>query len=179
MTITIKVGGEPKTQQDQSIKMSLKVRKTMDGQIMVMDHNEIDIVIAPGIKKIIVFPKTSFHDTVYACQDRFFNFLAQKGTIKRETVQSGNVYGSMEAEYPDAVGNVDSTQLILFTIGKFFEEEKPHMEIEEYYEKEFEEKLTDPDEEESTELGEIEQSPKKGTLDATKIRRYLTPFGPY
>ncbi len=176
MTIEIKVGDN---HSDNGPTLKLKIRKTIDGQIMIMDHNEIDIVVMPEKKKIITFPKKSMHDSVYACQERFFNYLSQKGVINRESVQSGDVYGSIQAEYPDAVNEASAAQLVVFTIGKFLEEEKPHMELQQELEDEFEKELTNPDEEDSTELGEVPHSKKKGSIDSGNIRRYLSGFSPY
>ena len=67
----------------------------------------------------------------------------------------------------------------ILAIKKFIEEEKQHMEKEKYLEDEHEERLTNPDEEESTELGEIPQKATKGSLpkDANmyKTRRWYAP----
>lgn len=175
MSIDIKVGGIT-TQGQNSIKLKLKIRKTIDGNIMIMDHDDLDIVVLPNEKKIITFPKSSYEDSVYMCQDRFFNFLALKGVIKRDSIQAGNVYGSLEASYPDAVGGANATQLAVFTVGKFIEAEKPHIETERYYDQEFEKSLTKPDDEDSTSLGEIPQAEKKGSIDS-KTRRYFSSVG--
>ena len=143
MAINIKIGDK----NPEGISLKLNIRKTISGDIQVCDHSDVDIVILPDKKKIIVFAKSSLNDEVYDTQDRFFNFLALKGVIKRESVQSGDVYGSMMAEYPDAVNDAYTTQLVVFNIGKFIEEEKPHMEMEAHFEEEFERSLTEPNEE--------------------------------
>ena len=179
MTINVTVGNNQHSLEKNPIKVKLNIRKTIDGSILIMDHNDVDIVIVPSQKKIIIFPKSSLHDDIYACQDRVFNFLASKGVIKRESVQAGDVYGSLQAEYPEAVNNADATQLVLFTISKFLEEEKPHMEMEQYFEDEFEKRLLRPDESDSTELGEIPHSEKKGTITPNKLRSYIVGLGPY
>lgn len=171
MSIEIQVGNDVE-QNETDIKMSLIARRTMDGNILILDHNDIDVAILPGEKKIITFPKASFHDGVYSTQERLFNYLSKKGVIKRETIQSGNVYGSIEAEYPDATEG-DTTQIIMYTIGTFMNEEKPHLEMEEYLEDEWEKSLTEPDGKDSTELGEVPQVAKKGTIDPQRVRRYL------
>ena len=180
MSINVKVGSSANAiEKTNHPSMNLNARKSIDGHIMIMDHKDIDIVVVPDKKKIITFPKTSMHDNVYSVQDRLFIFLANKGVIKRESIQSGDVYGSLQAEYPDAVNDVDATQMVVFTIGKFIAEEKPHMQQEEYQEEEFEKRLTNPDEEESTELGEVPQAAKKGSIDPSRVRRYLSGYGPY
>lgn len=161
-----------------SIKMELIVRKTIDGNIMVCDHRDVDVVLMLSDQRIIAFPKKSMDDSVYAAQDRLFEFLGQKGVIKRESVQAGDAYASIQAEYPKAVEG-DTTQLVLFSIGKWIEEEKPMMEMSEYYEDEWEEKMTEPDDEDSTEFGEVPHKSEKGSIDPSRIRRYLSGTGYY
>lgn len=53
------------------------------------------------------------------------------------------------------------------------------MEWEKELEKEFEERLTDPDEKESTELGEVPAAERKGSITPSTMRRYGTLPGPY
>lgn len=162
MTIVIKVNPQDNP------KQSLIVRKTLDGKIMILDHGDIDIVIDGAEKKIICFPKSSFSDDVYATQDRLFNFLGHKGVIKIDTVKNGNAYASLEAEFPDAVDGIDALQMVVFTIGKFISEEKPHEEEERQFEEDFEERLTNPDAEDSTELGEVPHEEEKGSIPKVK-----------
>jgi len=174
MTIHVKIGSSAPT--DETPKVSLNIRKSIDGQIMIMDHNEIDIVVVPDKNKIIAFAKKSFQDSVYSVQDRLFNYLSTKGLITRDSVKAGNVFGSLEAEYPEPTEGLNPVQLVVFGISKFMEEERPHMEMEQYLEDEFEERLTDPDVDDSTELGEVPQAARKGAMpkymDMYKSRRY-------
>lgn len=188
MTITVKVGKkdlEKSTENTSSdtktnVILSLNARKTIDGHIMIMDHDEIDIVVIPNKNKIITFPKKSFQDATYGSQDRLFNFLNSKGVIARDSIRAGNVYGSMEAKIPDPLPGINAIQLAVFSIGKFLEEEKPHIEMEAQYEKEFEDFLVNPDEKDSTELGEVPQKTKQGSIpkymDWYKTKQY-TPYG--
>ena len=44
---------EPKPQ----ASLELKIRKTMDGNIMIMDHIDIDVVIMPSKSKVLVVAK--------------------------------------------------------------------------------------------------------------------------
>ena len=175
MPITLKVGDRPSPQHE-PIKMELVARRTIDGNIIICDHKDVDVVIVPNDKKVIAFPKKSMEDDVYATQDRLFEFLGKKGIIKRESVRAGDAYASLEAEYPDA-SEGSTTQLVLYSIGKWVEEERPVMETEEYLENEWEERLTDPDDEESTEFGEVPHEPEKGSINPSRIRRYLSGQG--
>lgn len=177
MTITIKIGSRP-TPEYEPVKMELIARKTIDGNIVVYDHRDIDIVLVPGDKKIIAFPKKSMEDDIYHSQSRLFDFLSSKGVVDRSSVRSGDAYASLEATYPEAKeGN--TTQLVLYSIGKWIEKEIPDMKTEEFVENEWEEELTNPDDEQSTEFGEIPHKEKKGTIDPSRTRRYMSGQGFY
>ena len=85
--------------------VKLKARRTLDGSILVTDHEDIDIVIVPAVNKILAMPKDEMTDDVYETQDRFYKFLSKNGVILLDSVQAGNIYGVMEAMYPpDADG---------------------------------------------------------------------------
>lgn len=178
MSIKISVGEPEKSspEKGEPIRLKLNARKSIDGNIIVFDHKDIDIVIIPNKNKIITFPKEEMSDDVYDSQDRLFAFLSKKGIIKRDSVKSGNIYASIQAEYPDAI-DINTTQVVLFSVAKWIEDERPGMELEEYYEEELENFFLDPDESESTELGEVPHKEKKGSIDPGIIRRYMTGYG--
>ena len=77
---------------------SLNARKTLSGDIVVRDHPDIDIVLMVEKKKILAFPKEDLTNEVYQTQDKLFNFLIKKGIVSHESVQGGNLHGSMEAQ---------------------------------------------------------------------------------
>ena len=57
--VTLRVNPEKKKEaRPDAIQVSLKMRKTLDGNLMIFDHPEIDIVILPKKKKVVTFPKT-------------------------------------------------------------------------------------------------------------------------
>lgn len=58
--------------------MSLKIRKTLDGNYVVSDHTDIEIVISPNQNKVIAFAKDAYDDYVYETQDKLFKFLVKK-----------------------------------------------------------------------------------------------------
>ena len=143
--------------------IKLQIRKTLEGNLQITDHEDIDIVLIPAQGKIVALPKEHMSEDVYVTQNRLFDFLAKKGVIMRETIQGGNVYGAMEAMIP-ANDSVDINQVGLFTISKFIEEERPYFMSEKTFEKQQEAYYTDPDEEDSTELGEVPHAPNKGSM---------------
>ena len=179
MTIKVTVGGAEKQSQTATEKESpiianvkMKMRRAMNGDIMVFDHADIDIVLSPTTSKIVSFAKETMSDLVYGAQDRLFSFMSKKGIVDRSSVQAGNVYGSMEGTILSGVDR-DSFRMALINISKWIDEERPYFEFVEKFEDLAVDRFTDPDEEESTELGEVPHEEVKGTL------RPGYNYGPY
>jgi len=159
------------------ISMSMNLRKGVDGSVMIFDHDDIDIVVIPEPLKIVALPKDLITDEVYDTQNHLFKHLAKKGIIEFDSIKGGNVYGSFEATiHKSAFEGLSPIQAAIFQIGKFIEDERPYFQAEKaYFEKE-EKKLLDPDEEDSTELGEVPHEETKGSLRPGWIRG---PYGIY
>ena len=94
MAINIKIGSD---KEEKKIDVELNIRKTLDGDLMIFDHADIDIVIMLEKKKILTLPKELITDQVYGAQNRLFSYLRKKGIINFDSIQGGNVYGSLEA----------------------------------------------------------------------------------
>jgi hypothetical protein len=179
MTIKVTVGGAEEQPQAGSEKESpvvaslkMKARRAMNGDIMVFDHADIDIVLSPTTSKIVAFSKEVMSDMVYGAQDRLFSFLSKKGIVDRMTIQAGNVYGSMEGTILSGVDR-DSFRMALINVSKWIDEERPYFEFIEKYEDIQVDRFTDPDQEESTDLGEVPHETTKGNL------RPGYNYGPY
>jgi len=145
--------------------LELKARKSLDGNILIFDHNEMDIVIMPESRKIVTFAKDDFSETVYGVQDRFFAYLKRRGIVAYDSIKGGSVYGSIEGlleESKDA--DVSSVDYALYNISKFLKEEKPYYDYIEDYEKMLDDYYTEPTDADSTELGEVPQSAEKGNI---------------
>jgi len=181
MAIKIKIG-----QQDQQVnppsttKINLEVRKTLDGKIMILDHLHIYIILDTGAKQITVFPKEVLTDEVYGFQNQYLGFLVKEGVVLPETIQGGNVFGSLQASYPESVDeNINSTQVVLLSTKKFLDEQKPFMEAADFIENSIEDNLVEPEENETTPLGRVPEEPQKGTITPSRIRKYLSGYGYY
>ena len=171
MAITINIVKDEKPPQAQ---MELNIRTTLGGHIMILDHDDIDIVLLPEENKIVAFPKDAMSDVIYGTQDRLFYFLEKKGLIEYGSVRSGNVYGSMEAVIATPLDEgVSALQSAVYSVGKFIEEEKPYFMTMKAYEEKEEQAMLNPDDEDSTELGEVPHQAEKGSLRPGWIR------GPY
>jgi hypothetical protein len=171
MTVKIKIADLPPEPQ---VTIELNARKTLDGNIMIFDHEDIDIVVMPKEKKVISLAKDSMTDKVYDAQDRLYKFLRKKGVVDMATIQGGNVYGSIEAQLLESVNEkVSPIEVALFSIEKFIAEEKPYFYSELEREQDEIDLLTNPDAENSTELGEVPHEEQKGSLVPGWVR------GPY
>jgi len=143
----------------------MAARRTLDNNILILDHADIDIIVYTEQQKVLAIAKDEFGENVYETQDRLFRFLSKKGVVDISTVHSGNVYGSMQAKILESkIDGIDGTQMTVFSIEKFLEAERPYFMIAKAYQKAEEDRLTEPDDEESTELGEVPHEEKKGSL---------------
>jgi len=150
----------------------LNVRKTLGNQLVVYDHPDVNIVIYPESKKILALAKQITNEEVYDTQDRLFLLLRNEGIVEPESVRSGYVYGSMEAQM-FLNEDYDMVQVALYGINKFIVEERPYFEHIEEFEKAVDDYLTEPTDTDSTPLGEVPQEPVKGSIRPGWIR------GPY
>ena len=82
----------------------------------------------------------------------------------------------MEAKYPPPKQDqgYSTLQVVLLVISKFIESEADYFNVDEEFEEEFEQSLTDPDEDESTELGEVPHADQKGAIRPGYI---YSPYG--
>jgi hypothetical protein len=160
MAINVTIGSK---ESPQTIKLEMNARKSMAGDIMIFDHADIDIVLVLKEAKVLTFPKDIMSEVVYGAQNRLFTYLRRKGLIKYESIQGGNIYGSMEAiiQESDELNPVDMT---LINVSKWINEERPYFEYSDSYEEMDAERMLSPDDADSTELGEVPQEEKKGSI---------------
>ena len=145
--------------------VEMTARRTLDNNILILDHEEIDIVIYPEQQKVLALAKNEFSDQVYETQDRLFSFLNKKGVIDFSSVHGGNVYGSMQAKILESkIDGIDASQATVFSIEKFLEAERPYFMISKAYARAEEDRLVEPDPDETTELGEVPPGQQKGSI---------------
>lgn len=151
-------------------KILLNARKTIDGNIIVHDHPEVDIFILASKNKIVCLPKDEMDDEIYDTQKRLFKFLTKNGVVDFNTVQAGSLFMSMEAMIPQAESG-DSIQQVLYVISNFVDEELPFYENLKTFEKEMEDQLLDPEPDEYTEFDpEKYHKDVKGSLPPRFVR---------
>ena len=82
------------------------------------------------------------------------------------------MFGSMEADILESkLPGVDATQVFLFVIHEYINQEKPYFKSSEEYDDERLDALLRPDPDDSTELGDVPQSDNKGSMDS-RVRPY-------
>lgn len=153
-----------------SVEGRLKVRSALNGDLMILDHKDIDIVIKPSEKKIFAFAKDTMSDLVYGAESRLFEFLRKVGVLNFDSIQGGNIYGSLEGTLMDAEKVIEIT---LLKISEWMETEEPAMSGRTGYDDMMDDHLLSPDGEYSTELGEVPAEEEKGSI------RQHNLFAPY
>jgi hypothetical protein len=97
--------------------------------------------------------------------------LDNKGILVKGTIRSGALLNSLESFYPPN-DKIDVIQVILLLTKRFLEKENEFIHIAENYEENVEDMYVDPEEEDTTELGEIPQKARKGNVNV-----YQTAYG--
>jgi len=168
MAVTIKIGkGETKT----TVTLELDIRKSLNGDLMIFDHGDIDIVLSTTKNKVLAFPKETMTDLVYGAQNRLFSHLQKRGIVMPESIQAGSFFGAFEATMETPFKeDVNAAKLALVNISQFIEEERPYFESLEAIVAMDDDELTHPDKTDSTELGEVPQKTKQGSIRPGFVR---------
>ncbi len=168
MAIVIKVG---KKANEKKVRLELNARQALNGDIMIFDHGDVDIVLSPKNNKVVVFPKETMSDLVYGAQNRLMSHLIKRGILAAESVQGGSFYGALEGTIQESTKpDVSGPKLALINISQFIEEERPYFENVDALVSGQEDHLVHPDKEHSTELGEVPQSVEQGSISPRYIK---------
>lgn len=179
MTINIKIKSELDIEKYLAEIEKLHIKKSLGGDIMIFDHKDMDIVIDEENKKITTFAKGDFSDLIYSSQNRFFKYMFSRGITTPGTVRGANVFGAIEARYEDKEQRKHLLELIIYNIANFITEESKYFETFESTDAMEDERLLDPNDKDSTELGEVPQEPKKGTINPGTPGYYYGLAGVY
>jgi len=167
MAITVKFGDAA----SKIVTLEMNLRKSLAGDLMIFDHGDIDIVLSPKKNKVVAFPKETMNDLVYGAQNRLFAFLRKRGLVIPESIQAGSFYGSFEATMEKPMNeDTSASKMTLVNISNFIDEERPYFESMETIVSMSDDEYIDPDKEVSTELGEVPQSTKQGSIRKGFIR---------
>ena len=154
------------------IEKKLNLRSALNGDLMILDHKDIDIVVQPTSKKIVTFAKEMMSDAVYGAESRLLEYLRRQGVINHDSIQGGNVYGSLEGQIMDSKSH-DPIKVTLLKISEWMDSEQPYIAGTTAYDDMQDDALVEPDNEFSTELGEVPHEDQKGSMQQRDM------FAPY
>ena len=168
MAVVVRIGAAA---DDAVVRLEMDIRKSMNGDLMIFDHGDIDIVLSTKNNKITVFPKETMNDLVYGAQNRLFAHLRKKGLVIADSIQAGAFFGSFEALMEEASSpDLSTPKLALINISNFIDEERPYFESTEAIISMADDELVHPDKADSTELGEVPQRDEQGSIRPGYIR---------
>lgn len=155
MPITIKIGDAAKEEKKPiQASISLQIKKTLDGNLLILDHEYLDIVINPTEGKIITMPKPNIEKDIYDYQKELMNDLFVGGVSEAAAPRGGSVFGMVETTYPTE-GEIDTLQAVLYRIDNFLTRTADSEKVAQEYDENIEDRFTDPNAEDSTKYGEI------------------------
>ena len=168
MAVVVRIGAAA---DDAVVRLEMDIRKSMNGDLMIFDHGDIDIVLSTKNNKITAFPKETMNDLVYGAQNRLFAHLRKKGLVIGDSIQAGSFFGSFEALMEEASSpDLSTPKLALINISNFIDEERPYFESTEAIISMTDDELVHPDKADSTELGEVPQRDEQGSIRPGYIR---------
>ena len=149
-----------------------EARKSLNGDFMIFDHDLIDIVVSKENSRVSTFPKDIPTEETYSVQEGLLQSLSKSGVLDRGSIKSGAVHSSLEGQILESADEeISAIQVTLLEIFNFLESEQPNMQSREMYKDNLQDYFLDPEEEDSTELGEVPHREKKGSLDH-QVRPY-------
>ena len=152
MTIKIKIA-PVETKKEPQAQVTLKATKTLDGSLLIDDHRQVDIVVIPQDKRILTMPKPSAEKDTFDYQKALFYSLFKAG-VTGNFIEGGASFGVVEGRYYEST-EVDSLQVVLYEIEKFIKRTQDDEALGVEYDKDIEDRFTDPTAQDSTAYGEI------------------------
>ena len=77
MAINVKISSRKK----ETKVFELDIRSALNGDLMIFDHPDLDIIIMKEKKKIVSFSKQEMSEATYGAQDRLFTHLRKQGVV--------------------------------------------------------------------------------------------------
>jgi hypothetical protein len=158
--------------QKDEIDFKLMTRSAINGDIMILDHKDIDIVLQQKDGKILTFAKETISDFTYGAEARLMEYMRSKGILEYDSIQGGNIYGSLEGQLMTSE-DVEVNKVALKVISEWMTTEESYLKGTTAYDDMSDDQLISPDGEYSTELGEVPHAEKKGSIDNQNL------FAPY
>jgi hypothetical protein len=153
-------------------KFSINMREALNGDLMFMDHKDIDIILMKDKKKIVAFPKDLMSEVVYGAESRLMEHLRKKGIVQFDSIQGGNIYGSLEGKILESSDSNEITMSI-YELNEWLMTEGGSTARKEKYTQQISDMELHPEDDLSTELGEVPHAEEKGSIVQNSM------FAPY
>ncbi len=173
MTIKIKIGNQPEKKPVQAT-VSLEIKKTLSGNLLINDHEHIDILINPKESKIITLPKPYADRDTFPYQKELMYALFKGGITESPVPEGGSYFGVLESSFPKEA-EIDPLQATLYQISEFLKKSDYAEEMLDQYDQNIEDNFTDPPEDKTTEYGEI--PPYQDTPEGSQQGPTYTYYG--
>ena len=134
------------------IEFKLMTRSAINGDIMILDHKDIDIVLQQKDSKIITFAKETISDYTYGAEARLMEFMRKKGVLEYDSIQGGNIYGSLEGKLMTSE-DVEVNKVALKVISEWMSTEDSYLTGATAYDDMSDDHVLSRDGEYSTQLG--------------------------
>ncbi len=141
----------------------MNIRKALNGDLLVFDHADIDIVLMVEKKKIVAFPKDLMSEVVYGAESRLMEWMRKNGVIEYDSIQGGNVYGSLEGKIHESKER-DSIKSTIYQLSEWIKSEAPSSKMKRGHDDMMKDAQLNPDEENHTELGDVPHAEEKGSI---------------
>tara|TARA_Y100000816_G_scaffold286746_1_gene268363 strand:+ start:300 stop:977 length:678 start_codon:yes stop_codon:yes gene_type:complete len=148
---------------ERTTKFEMNIRKALNGDLLIFDHSDIDIVLMVEKKKIVAFPKDLMSEVVYGAESRLMEWMRKNGVIEYDSIQGGNVYGSLEGKIHESKER-DPIKSTVYQLSEWIKSEAPSSKMKKGHDDMMQDAQLKPDEENHTELGEIPHAEEKGSI---------------
>ena len=148
---------------EKKVQFELNIRNALNGDILVFDHADIDIVLMVEKKKLVAFPKDLMSEVVYGAESRLMEWMRKNGIIEYDSIQGGNVYGSLEGKIHESTSR-DSIKSTIYQLSEWIKSESPTSKMKKGHDDMMQDALLKPNEENHTELGEVPHAEEKGSI---------------
>ena len=122
--------------------------------------------------RIFAFAKDLISDVVYGAESRLMEHLKKTGVIQFDSIQGGNVFGSLQGALHESKER-DPVKVAIYQIHEWLKSEAPYEAAVKGHDDMFDDMLYRPDAENSTELGEVPHEDEKGSIMTHNL------FAPY
>tara|TARA_A100001391_G_scaffold152736_1_gene110519 strand:- start:155 stop:838 length:684 start_codon:yes stop_codon:yes gene_type:complete len=157
---------------ERTTTFEMNVRKALNGDLLIFDHADIDIVLMVEKKKLVAFPKDLMSEVVYGAESRLMEWMRKSGIIQYDSIQGGNVYGSLEGKIHESKER-DPIKSTIYQLSEWIKSEAPSSKMKKGHDEMMQDAQLQPDESMSTELGEVPHEEEKGSIKQNSL------FAPY